>query len=217
MPDPDRIDRLARARLYLCTPALPDLADFLDAVLAGGVDVVQLRQKGLDARQELELCELVGDAAARYGALWAVNDRADVAYVAHPDALHLGLDDLPVPAARHLVGEGILVGRSTHDLVQARAAAVETGVDYLFVGPVLPGAARRPRPAAGLDLVRAVAALDPLRPWFADGGIRDVGDLEEVLDAGASRVVVVRALTEADDPGAVAQALSSRLGSLVRG
>ena len=215
MPDPDRIDRLAQARLYLCTPARPDLAEFLDAVLAGGVDVVQLRQKGLDARQELELCEVVGDVAARYGALWAVNDRADVAYVAHPDALHLGLDDLPVPAARHLVGDGILVGRSTHDLPQARAAAVETGVDYFFVGPVLPGALRRPRPAAGLDLVRAVAALDPLRPWFADGGIRDVDDLEAVLEAGATRVVVVRALTEAADPGAAARSLRARLADPV--
>lgn len=215
MPDPDRVDRLARAHLYLCTPDRPDLVEFLEAVLAGGVDIVQLRQKGLNARQELELCELVGDAAARHGALWAVNDRADVAYVAHPDALHLGQDDLPVAAARHLVGEGLLVGRSAHDLSQARAAAVEAGVDYVFVGPVLPGPNRRPRPEAGLELVRAMAALRPVRPWFADGGIAGPDSLAEVMAAGARRVVVVRALTEADDPGAVAAELSRRLRAAV--
>ena len=215
MPDPDRLDRLDQARLYLCTPDRPDLAEFLEAVLAGGVDVVQLRQKGLDARQELELCEVVGAAAARHGALWAVNDRADVAYVAHPDALHLGQDDLPVAAARYLVGEGMLVGRSAHDLHQARVAAVETGIDYVFVGPVLPGANRPARPAAGLELVRAMAALDPSRPWFADGGIMDTDDLDAVLAAGARRVVVVRGITEADDPGAAARALSSRLTAVL--
>ncbi len=211
MPDPDRVARLAAARLYLCTPDRPDLEEFLDAVLAGGVDIVQLRQKGLDARQELALCERVGDVAARYGVLWAVNDRADVAYVARPDALHLGQDDLPVAAARYLLGEGVLVGRSAHDLEQARAAAVEPGVDYVFVGPVLPGPNRPPRPAAGLDLVRELALLRPARPWFADGGIIDEHSLDAVLAAGARRVVVVRALTGAADPGAAAAALKRRL------
>jgi thiamine-phosphate pyrophosphorylase len=211
VPDPDRLERLAQARLYLCTPARPDLPEFLDTVLAAGVDVVQLRQKGLDARQELELCELVGDVAARHDALWAVNDRADVAFVAHPDALHLGQDDLPVPVARHLLGNGLLVGRSAHDLEQARAAMTEPGVDYVFVGPVLPGPNRRPRPSAGLELVAALAELEPARPWFADGGISDGETLEQVLEAGARRVVVVRALTEAADPGAVAADLKRRL------
>lgn len=211
MPDPDRVARLADARLYLCTPDRPDLEDFLHAVLAGGVDVVQLRQKGHEARRELELCERVGDVAARHGALWAVNDRADVAYVARPDALHLGQQDLPVPAARHLLGDGVLVGRSVHDLEQARRAAVEPGVDDVFVGPVLPGPNRPPRPAAGLDLVRDLAALRPSRSWFADGGIVDEHSLEAVLEAGARRVVVVRALTEAADPGAAAASITSRL------
>ena len=210
MPDPDRVDRLKQARLYLCTPDRPDLAEFLDAVLAGGVDMVQLRQKGLNARQELELCDVVGAAAARHDALWAVNDRADVAYVARPDALHLGPDDLPVAAARYLLGEGLLVGRSAHDLDQARVAAVENGIDYFIVGPVLPSPNRRSRPAAGLDLVRALAALEPVRPWFADGGVT-LDSLDAVLAAGATRVVVVRALTEAADPGAAAAELRRRL------
>ena len=211
MPDPDRVERLEQARLYLCTPDRPDLGEFLEAVLAGGVDVVQLREKGLTARQELELCEVVGGEAARHGALWAVNDRADVAYLARPDALHLGQDDLPVAAARYLLGEGLLVGRSAHDLPQAAAAAVETGVDYVVVGPALPGPHRPTRPYAGLDLLSDLAALQPVRPWFADGGIVDTDRLEQVLAAGASRVVVVRALTEAADPGAVAAEFSRRL------
>ena len=211
MPDPDRLVDIGRARLYLCTPARPDLPEFLDEVLAGGVDVVQLRQKGLDARQELELCELVADAAARHGALWAVNDRADVAFLARPDALHLGQDDLPVTAARELLSTGLLMGRSAHDAQQARAAAVEPGVDYVFVGPALRTPTRPERPAAGLDLVRAMAELAPARPWFADGGITDLDALEEVLAAGATRVVVVRALTEASDPRAAAAAFKQRL------
>ncbi|MCW2501219.1 MAG: thiamine phosphate synthase, partial [Frankiales bacterium] len=88
------------ARLYLCTPDRPDLAEFLDQVLAGGVDVVQLREKGLEARRELELLEVVGEVAERHGALWSVNDRADIAHAAGAPVLHLGQDDLPVPAAR---------------------------------------------------------------------------------------------------------------------
>jgi thiamine-phosphate pyrophosphorylase len=211
VPDPDRVARLAQARLYLCTPDRPDLPEFLDAVLAGGVDFVQLRQKGLAARQEMELCEVVGDAAARHGALWAVNDRADVAFMARPDALHLGQDDLPVAAARHLLGDGLLVGRSVHDIDQADAALRERGVNYVFVGPVLPSANRPPQPAAGLDLVRQMAALGAPRPWFADGGILGLDSLEETMAAGATRVVVVRALTDASDPGAAAAQLKSRL------
>ena len=211
MPSPDRLASLAQAHLYLCTPARPDLAAVLDEVLAAGVDVVQLREKGLAASQELALCEVVATAAARHDALWAVNDRADLAFVARPDALHLGQDDLPVPAARHLVGDGLLVGRSVHDEEQARAAAVERGVDYLFVGPSLPTPTRPAYPTAGLDLVRAVAGLAPARPWSADGGATDLDALGAVVEAGARRVVVVRALTEARDPGAVAAAMKARL------
>jgi thiamine-phosphate pyrophosphorylase len=211
VPSPDRLASLADARLYLCTPARPDLAEFLDECLAAGVDVVQLREKGLTARQEFALCEVVATAAARYDVLWAVNDRADLAFVARPDALHLGQDDLPVPAARHLIGEGLLVGRSVHDLQQAEEAAQARGVDYLFVGPSLPTPTRPAREAAGLDLVRAVAELAPRRPWFADGGVTDLDALEAVIEAGARRVVVVRALTEARDPGSVAAAMKARL------
>ena len=202
--------RLADARLYLCTPSRPDLPDFLDAVLGGGVDVVQLREKGLEARAEIALCEVVAEAAARHGALWSVNDRADVASVVRPDVLHLGQDDLPVAAARRILGADVLIGRSCHDEQQVRDASLQNGVDYFCVGPTWPTPTKPGRPAPGLPLTRFAAALDTGRPWFAIGGI-DADNLDEVLAAGARRVVVVRALTEAADPAAAAAALKARL------
>lgn len=203
--------RLADARLYLCTGLRPDLAEFADAALAGGVDVVQLREKHLEARDELAALAVLAEVCARHGALLAVNDRADVALAAGADILHLGQDDLPVAWARRIVGEEVVVGRSTHDEAQAKAAADEEGVDYFCTGPCWPTPTKPGRPAPGLDLVRATAAAAPARPWFAIGGI-DEARLGEVLAAGASRVVVVRAVTEAADP----QTAASRLAAAVR-
>ena len=202
--------RLADARLYLCTPDRPDLAQFLDAVLSGGVDVVQLRQKGLEAARELALCEVMAAVAERHDALWSVNDRADVALASRTDVLHLGQDDLPVPVARRILGDDVLIGSSTHDEQQVAAAAVQDGVDYFCVGPTWPTPTKPGRAAPGLGLTRFAANLRTDRPWFAIGGI-DFGNLDEVLAAGATRVVVVRALTEAADPHAAAKALRARL------
>ncbi|PKK13710.1 MULTISPECIES: thiamine phosphate synthase [Thermomonospora] len=205
--------RLDRARLYLCTDARErqgDLPEFLDAVLAAGVDIVQLRQKGLEARQELEYLEVFRDACDRHGALLAVNDRADVAYAARADVLHLGQGDLPVPYARRIVGEDVLIGRSTHSDEQAGEASAQPGVDYFCTGPVWATPTKPGRPAAGLKLVEYAASLRAGRPWFAIGGI-DAGNLDRVLEAGARRIVVVRAITEADDPGAATAELARRL------
>lgn len=201
--------RLADARLYLCTPTRPDLAEFADAALAGGVDVVQLRDKGLEAKQEIAALEVLAEACARHGALLAVNDRADAALAVDADVLHLGQDDLPVSVARRIVGDGVVIGRSTHDVEQARAAAVEPGVDYFCTGPCWPTPTKPGRPAPGLDLVRATAGTTD-RPWFAIGGI-DRERLAEVLAAGADRVVVVRAVTEAADPREAAAWLKLQL------
>jgi thiamine-phosphate pyrophosphorylase len=201
--------RLADARLYLCTPTRPDLAEFADAALAGGVDIVQLRDKGLEAKQEIAALEVLAEACARHGALLAVNDRADVALAVDADVLHLGQDDLPVPLARRVVGDDVVIGRSTHDVGQARAAAAEPGVDYFCTGPCWPTPTKPGRPAPGLDLVRATAGTTD-RPWFAIGGI-DADRLPEVLAAGAERVVVVRAVTEAEDPRAAAAWLKLQL------
>jgi thiamine-phosphate pyrophosphorylase len=205
--------RLDRARLYLCTDARErqgDLPEFLDAVLADGVDIVQLRQKGLEARQELEHLAVFRAACDRHGALLAVNDRADVARAVRADVLHLGQDDLPVPFAREIVGQDVLIGRSTHSPEQAAAAATEPGVDYLCAGPVWPTPTKPGRSAPGPRLLEYIAGRRTDRPWFAIGGI-DLSRLDEVLSAGADRVVVVRAITEADDPGAAAASFAARL------
>ena len=205
--------RLADARLYLCTDgrrAQGDLAEFLDAVLAGGVDIIQLREKGLEAREELALLEVFASACQRHGRLLAVNDRADVALAAGADVLHLGQDDLPVSAARRILGPGPLIGRSSHSPAQAGLAAAEEGVDYFCAGPVWTTPTKPGRPATGLGLISHVASLRTERSWFAIGGI-SFERLDDVLAAGATRVVVVRAITEADDPGAAAAAFAARL------
>ncbi len=206
-------ERLGRARLYLCTGARRaqgDLAGFLDAVLGAGVDIVQLREKGLEAREELALLEVFADACRRHGRLLAVNDRADVALAAGAAVLHLGQDDLPVPAARQILGTAPLIGRSSHSPAQAAAAAGEPGVDYFCAGPVWATPTKPGRPGTGLGLITEVARLRPERPWFAIGGI-GLGQLDDVLAAGATRVVIVRAITEADDPAAAARAFAQRL------
>ena len=209
----DLRDRLSTARLYLCTDARErqgDLAAFLDAVLSQGVDIVQLRQKGLEAAAELRFLATFRSACAAHGALLAVNDRADVAYAAGADILHLGQDDLPLAAARHILGAAPLIGLSTHDAAQADRARAEPGADYFCTGPCWPTPTKPGRPAPGLPLVAHAAAGGTARPWFAIGGIGEA-NLDQVLAAGARRVVVVRALTEAADPGAAAARLAARL------
>jgi thiamine-phosphate pyrophosphorylase len=211
---PDEIRAALRAaRLYLCTDARTgksDLAHFLDAALSGGVDIVQLRHKGLEAREELRHLEVVAEAAARHGKLWAVNDRADIARACGAPILHLGQDDLPVPVARAIVGEAPVIGRSTHSPEQYDAAGTEAGVDYLCAGPTWASPTKPGRPAAGPELLAHAACSPARRPWFAIGGI-DLARLDEVLALGARRVVVVRAITEAADPHAAARAFADRL------
>ncbi|MGW4034013.1 thiamine phosphate synthase [Streptomyces sp. NPDC004838] len=210
---PTARERLSDARLYLCTDARKrqgDLAEFLDAVLSCGVDIVQLRDKGMEAAEELDHLQLFADACQRHGKLLAVNDRADVAHAAGSAVLHLGQGDLPVPAARAILGDDVLIGRSTHSESEAAAAAAEPGVDYFCTGPCWPTPTKPGRHAPGLDLVRSTAALGTGRPWFAIGGI-DADNLDEVLDAGARRIVVVRAITEADDPAEATANLSKRI------
>ncbi|OJZ73895.1 thiamine-phosphate diphosphorylase [Mycobacterium paraffinicum] len=218
-----RVTRLAAARLYLCTDARRergDLAEFADAALAGGVDIIQLRDKGspgeqrfgpLEARDELAACEVLADAARRHGALFAVNDRADIARAAGADVLHLGQGDLPLDVARGFVGPDTLLGLSSHDADQA-AAANAGEADYFCVGPCWPTPTKPGREAPGLRLVRAAAEFGGDKPWFAIGGI-DQRRLPEVLAAGARRIVVVRAITAASDPRAAAQRLSSALAA----
>ena len=205
---------LADARLYLCTDSrrrTNDLEDFLDAVLANGVDIVQLREKGLEAREEIAFLEVIAAAAQRHGALFAVNDRADVAVAVRAPVLHLGQDDLPPPLARRIVGDGVVLGRSTHDRAQADAARDDPEVGYYCAGPVWTTPTKPGRPAAGTELLDHVRSGESERPWFAIGGIESVARLDEVIAHGARRVVVVRAITEAEDPGAAAASFAARL------
>lgn len=217
----------ASARLYLCTNARRDRGDFgefVDAAFAGGVDIIQLRDKGIEAAEELELLAVLQAAAERHGKLWAVNDRADIAQLSGAPVFHIGQKDLPVASARALLGAGAAIGLSTHTTEQVEGAirlsaatATNPGLDYFCVGPVWATPTKPGRAAVGLDLVKYAAEAVPADgtaraslPWFAIGGI-DLGNVEQVVAAGAGRIVVVRAITEASDPSAAAAALIGAL------
>jgi thiamine-phosphate pyrophosphorylase len=211
----ERRARLREARLYLVCGAAGDgrgdLRVFLDAALRGGVDVVQLREKDPAVGDEavLAAARVFRDACDAHDALFVLNDRPDLAAAARADGAHVGQDDLPVAEARALVGEDVLVGRSTHTPAQVDDAAV-ADVDYFAVGPVHATPTKPGRPAVGLELVRHAASAPRALPWFAIGGI-DTTTVGAVVAAGASRIVVVRALTEASDPEATARALRGAL------
>jgi thiamine-phosphate pyrophosphorylase len=193
----------AESRLYLVTPARPDLAGFLEAAVRGGVDLVQLREKGLPDGALLGVLEEAREITRRLGVPLVVNDRPDLAVLVGADSVHVGQDDLPVEAARRF---GLPVGLSTHseaELARARA-------DYVAVGPVYATPTKEGRPAVGLGLVRHAAAHAP-EPWFAIGGI-DETNVGEVVAAGARRIAVVRAIGDADDPERAAAALRAALG-----
>jgi thiamine-phosphate pyrophosphorylase len=216
---------LGRANLYLCTDArreLGDLAKFVDAALSGGVDIVQLRDKGsageerfgaLEAKEELAALAVISAACARHGALLAVNDRADIALAAGADILHLGQNDLPTHYARRIVGPDVVIGRSTASRAQASLAEIEDGVDYFATGPVWATPTKPGRAAAGVDVVREVAESHPARPWFAIGGV-EASNVPDVLAAGATRIAVVRAITRARDPEQAARELKAMLPAL---
>src|SRR5205085_5395821 len=145
-----------------------------------GVDIVQLREKGIEARAEIAAAAVFAAAAVRHNALFAINDRADIAAAVRPDVLHLGQDDLPVSVARDIVGDEIVVGRSTHTEQEVDAAVVEPRVDYFCVGPTWETPTKPGRPAPGVGLLRYAARLSTTRPWFAIGGI-DLTKLDDVL------------------------------------
>jgi thiamine-phosphate pyrophosphorylase len=207
---------LLDARLYLCTDARTeqgDLASFLDEVLAAGVDIVQLRQKGMEARDEIRALEVMAAAAERHGKLFAVNDRADIAHAMNAPILHLGQDDLPVAAARRIVGDDVLIGRSTHSGDQYDAAQDEDAVDYVCAGPLWTTPTKPGRPAAPAGLIEHAAQAPSPRPWFGIGGI-DLTRLDDVIARGATRVVVVRAITDAPNPGEAAAAFARALRAI---
>lgn len=197
----------------MCTDARAaqgDLSEFLDAAYAGGVDIIQLRDKNLEARAEIEALEVLRDAAHRHGKLFSVNDRADVALLVGADVFHVGQGDLTSEQARTVLGPDVLLGRSTHSIDQANAAEADPEIDYFCLGPVWETPTKPGRPAIGLEPLRALAAT-ATKPWFAIGGISAGQRIAEVRAAGAQRIVVVRAVTGADDPSAAATQLRQAL------
>ena len=209
----DRLARLARARLYCCTDARSSLVEFerfVNAIYEGGVDIVQFRDKSMEAGPALAHLAVLRRAADRHGGLACVNDRADLAAIAGMDVVHVGQDDLTPAQARSIVGADLLIGRSTHAIDESAAAAEDDDVDYFAVGPVWPTPTKPGRAAPGLALVREVSSREFLKPWFAIGGI-DGERVPEIRNAGATRIVVVRALTEAQSPTASAQGLRSAI------
>ena len=191
------------ARLYLITGARADLAAFLEAAVRGGVDFVQIREKGLPDGRLLRVLEEAREVTRRLGLPLAVNDRPDLAVLVGADYVHVGQDDLPPAAVRRF---GISVGVSTH----APGELARADADYLGVGPVYQTPTKEGRPAVGLEYVRHAAAHARV-PWFAIGGI-DKTNVADVVAAGAHRIAVVRAIGAADDPERAARALRQALG-----
>ncbi|MGI8728464.1 MAG: thiamine phosphate synthase [Solirubrobacteraceae bacterium] len=201
----DRQTRLQRAVLYLVCPGRPGgraLEDVLGPALAGGVDIVQLRDKEASRDELLAAAAVARRLCDDAAALLILNDRADLVVEAQADGCHIGQDDIDVAEARALAGDGAIIGQSTHfpDEIDAASTA-----DYIGVGPVHATPTKPGRSAVGLELVRFAAAYAPV-PFFAIGGI-DASNAAAVADAGARRIAVVRATSEAADPRAAAAEL----------
>ncbi len=207
----ERRERLARARLYVVSDAREregDLAEFLAEILDAGVDIIQLREKDAEVADLLRWGEVFREAAARNRALFVLNERPDVALGLDADGVHLGQDDMAMDEARGFVGPNVLLGLSTHAPSQWDGAPPEA--DYLCAGPVWETPTKPGRPAAGLDYVRYAATSGETRPWFAIGGINE-SNLGECVGAGARRIVVVRAVTDAGDPSLAVRTLAERV------
>jgi thiamine-phosphate pyrophosphorylase len=204
---PLRRERLRTARLYLCCEAQPggeDPEPLLRAALTGGVDIVQLREKALP-RREIELAaQTFRRLCDTYSALFVVNDDPDLARACNADGVHVGQGDMAASDVRAAVGPDAIVGLSTHTEDQI-AASAEQQVDYISVGPIWETPTKAGRPPVGLDLIRHASANVP-HPFFAIGGI-DRSNASRVVDAGAQRMCVVRAIRDAEDPTVAAEEL----------
>lgn len=210
----DRRARLQAARLYLVCglpgekPDAGQLPDLLRSAVAGGVEIFQLREKRLADDELTAVANATQALCERIGALFIVNDRPAVAAESGADGIHVGQEDMPVAEVREMVGPDMLLGLSTHTPEEIDAADPEL-VDYIGVGPVHETPTKEGRPAVGPELVRYAAEHAPV-PFFAIGGL-NAGNLGEVIDAGATRAVVLRAIAEATDPEAAARELRDAL------
>ena len=211
-----RLERLHEARLYFVTDIRPDLDELLEAALGGGVDMLQLRDKHASDDELVRASGVFREACDRHGALFWLNDRPDLAGACRADGVHVGQDDLALTEAALVLRPDVLLGLSTHSPAQLEEALADGRADQLSVGPVWETPTKEGRPAAGLSYVSHAARRAGSRPWFAIGGI-DLGNVREVVEAGASRIVVVRAIRDAADPRDAAAALRAALEDAARG
>lgn len=199
---------LGERRLYLCTADRPDLGHFLEACIAGGVDLVQLRDKFLEARPLVQRARLAAMVCRDRGVPFILNDRPDLALDAGADGVHVGQADAHPQLARRVLGATAIVGLSTHAPVELEAAQREP-VDYVSAGPVSPTPTKPGRPGTGLEYLR-FAAERSHRPWFVTGGVTP-DTVPDMVGAGARRFVVVRWITQAADPRAAAYELRATI------
>ena len=212
---PLRRERLRTARLYFVCEALPGGRDpeaLLHAALDGGVDIVQLREKELGRDEVERSAQTFRRLCDTYSALFIVNDDPYLARTCDADGVHVGQDDMAVEEAREILGPEMIIGLSTHSEEQIAALRASSRVDYVSVGPVWETPTKEGRPGVGLGLVEHAAANAP-HPFFAIGGI-DPQNASDVVAAGARRLGVVRAIRDADDPAAAAEALRGALAAV---
>jgi thiamine-phosphate pyrophosphorylase len=189
-------------------PGGRELPDLVRAAVAGGVEIVQLREKHLGDDELLAVANAARALCERLEALLIVNDRPHVAREAGADGVHVGQDDMPVAEVRELIGPDMLIGLSTHarEEIDAEDASIS---DYIGVGPIHETPTKPGRAAVGLELIRYAAEHSPV-PFFAIGGLH-ADNLGEAIDAGARRAVVLRAIADAEDPQAAASVLRELL------
>ena len=199
--------------LYLCTPDRPDLEQFVDACIAGGVDVVQLRDKELDARPLIDRARRLLKVCRNHGVPFIFNDRPDLALEVEADGVHLGQDDASPTLARRILGADAIIGLSTHAPNDLDAALEDPVVDYLSAGPVSPTPTKPGRPGTGLRYLTYVVERAKT-PWFVTGGVTP-DSVKMMAAAGARRFVVVRYLTEAEDPKAAAKTLKDAIAKAI--
>ncbi len=203
-----RLSLLRRSPLYLVTSPHDAVLEVVEAALQGGLTLVQYRDKHADDVTRIENGIRLRELCHRYGALFIMNDRADLAKAVDADGVHLGQQDIPIALARQILGASRIVGRSTTNPDEMNRALAE-GADYIGVGPVYETPTKEGKPAAGHDYVRYAAEHSPV-PWYAIGGI-DADNIGEVISAGAQRVAVVRAIMNAEHPTFMTQYLLSQL------